>query len=143
MIPVSLVRSSCDRGEALDRRIPIPATLDDRDPDGIVRLVVLVHRPVEDAVIVVSAVDIAQEIGRRGRSPVDVDLQLEGAHVGFDDDEDGVVGCGRGAREANGPEPQQGQKGDHRPSRYGVNGSAPRCLRSLGSPHFVPLPLLS
>ena len=99
-----------DRREGVRRRLgisaAISAALDDRDPDGIVGLVFGVHGAEEGAAVVVPTVQVAEEVAGGHGSPVDIDLQFEGAHFGFDDDPHGIVGCWWGEREAAGHERQ-------------------------------------
>ena len=134
-----------DRREGVRRRLgisaAISAALDDRDPDGIVGLVFGVHGAEEGAAVVVPTVQVAEEVAGGHGGPVDIDLQFEGAHFGFDDDPHGIVGCWWGEREAAGHERQQGEESDHRPSRCGVKGSAPRCSAVCQVSALCPLPL--
>jgi len=126
-----------DRGEGVRCRVGIAAALNDRDPDGVVGLVLRVHRAEEGAAVVVSTVDVAEEVGRGHGGAADVNLQFEGAHFGFDDDPDRIVGwCGD--RDTAGSQRQGEQEGGNRPAGGGENGRAERCPQVI-SPHLVPV----
>src|SRR5215203_6035548 len=79
-------RLELDGWEALAAFLAARSRLDDRDSDRVVRLVVRAHDPVERAVREEAAIDVPKEILPGDRSADRVDLHLDLAALGAEDD---------------------------------------------------------
>ena len=103
--PVTDVRSRAIGGKS--RRAGHLAALDDLDLDRVVGLVVHGHGPVEDRAVVELGVHIPQEIGRRDRGLVGVDLDDDEAHLAPDEHARVLGRAGERRRMLRGPREEE------------------------------------